>query len=360
MESVPILDLHYRPRLPARTDYGIALIGCGGIANYAHLPAYKMHGLRVVGCYDINREAAQETAARHGIPCVYERLDAAFADPEVDICDIAVPAWHQRAIAEQAVAAGKHLLCQKPLAENLADAAAIVDAAGRAGRKVAVNQQMRWSPAIAAAHHLIRRGCIGQPTDAQILVSISTPWHMWPWLQAHPFLDLMYHSIHYLDSLRYLFGDPTWVTSRHAKYPGQQERAETKTITVLDYDSGLQALVAVNHHDHSGDSFAAFRFLGADGVIKGTIGSLYDYPHGRPDSLQCHSATIASDIWFDVHLEGRWVPDAFIGPMASLMEAIQTDGTPLTDAADNLNTLRLVHAAYRSAADHRSVRPAEG
>ncbi len=359
MTSVPVLDLQYRPRPPARTDDGIALIGCGGIANYAHLPAYKTHGLRVVGCYDINREAAQATAARHGIPRVYETLDEALADPEAVICDIAVPASHQRAIAEQALAAGKHLLCQKPLAENLADAEAIVAAARRAGRNVAVNQQMRWSPAIAAAHDLIRRGFIGQPTDAQILVSITTPWHLWPWLQVHPYLDLMYHSIHYFDSLRFLFGDPAWVTSRHARYPGQQERAETKTITVLDYDSGLQALVAVNHHDHSGDAYATFRFLGTEGVIKGIIGLLYDYPHGRADSLQCRSTTAAPDIWFDVRLEGRWIPDAFIGPMAALMDAIQTGGTPLTDAADNLKTLRLIHAAYRSAAEHRSVRPDE-
>jgi predicted dehydrogenase len=288
VKSVPVLDLQYRPRLPARIDDGIALIGCGEIANYAHLPAYKMHGLRVVGCYDINRAAAEETAARHGIPRVYETLDAALADPEAVICDIAVPAWHQRAIAEQARAAGKHLLCQKPLAENLADAEAIVNAARRARRKVAVNQQMRWSPAIAAVRDLIRRGFIGQPTNAQILVSIATPWHMWPWLQAHPHLDLMYHSIHSFDSLRCLFGDPAWVTSRHAHYPGRQERAETKKITVLDYDSGLQALIAVNHRDHSGDTYATCRFVGTEGVIKGIIGLLYDYPHGRLDSLQCH------------------------------------------------------------------------
>ncbi len=354
--SVPVLDLHYRPRLPERTDYGIAIIGCGGIVNYAHLPAYRAHGLRVIGCYDINREAAQSTAERHAIPRVYESLDAVLQDAGVDICDIAVPAWHQRSIAEQVAAAGKHMLCQKPLAENLADAEAIIAAAHRAGCKIAVNQQMRWSPAIAAAHDLIQRGFIGQPTDAQILVSIATPWHMWPWLQVHPFLDLMYHSIHYFDSLRYLFGDPLWVTSRHARYPGQQERAETKTITVLDYESGLQTLVAVNHHDHSGDTYATFRFLGTEGVIKGIIGLLYDYPHGRADSLQCRSITTMPDIWFDVRLEGRWIPDAFIGPMASLMEAIHTDGTPLTDAADNLRTLRLVHAAYRSAAEQRSIR----
>ena len=49
--------------LPAKHDYGIGLVGCGGIVNYAHLPAYRKAGLRVVACYDQNREAAERTAA---------------------------------------------------------------------------------------------------------------------------------------------------------------------------------------------------------------------------------------------------------------------------------------------------------
>ena len=359
MTTIAPFELNYRPQLPAKADYGIGIVGCGGIVNYAHLPAYAAHGLRVLACYDVNAETARKTAADHGIPTAYESLDALLADERIEIVDIAVPAEYQRAIAERALAAGKHLLCQKPLAEELPDAVAIAAAAQHFGRKVAVNQQMRWSAGIAAAKDLIARGVIGQPTDAQIQVSVTTPWHMWPWLKVAPRLEIMYHSIHYLDSLRYLFGDPAWVTSRHARYPGQPETGETKTVTVLDYDSGLQALVAANHHDHSGDSYATFRFLGTEGLIKGTIGLLYNYPNGRPDTLQVHSTRLAPEAWFDIKLEGLWIPDAFIGPIASLMDAIQRDGTPITDVADNLGTLRVVHAAYRSAQEQRSIRPEE-
>jgi predicted dehydrogenase len=357
--SIAPLDLHYRPQLPPRHDYGIGVVGCGGIVNGAHLPAYRANGLNVVACYDLNPEAARATAKHHAIQQVHETLDAMLADERVQIVDIAVPAWEQRRIAEQALAAGKHILCQKPLAEHLDDARAIIAAAKKSGRKAAVNQQMRWSAGIAAAKDLISCGFVGAVTDAQIQVSTRTPWHLWPWLRDAPRLDVMYHSIHYLDSMRHLLGDPEWVTSRHTKYPGQPERAETKTVTVLDYASGLQALVAVNHHDESGDSYATFRFLGTEGVIKGTIGLLYNYPHGRPDTLQARSTRQASDVWFDIQLDGLWIPDAFIGPMASLMEAIQTDGVPVTDVEENLGTLRAVHAAYLSAAEHRSVRPAD-
>src|SRR5262245_16537619 len=139
MVTIPAFELNYRPQLPPKSDYGIGIVGCGGIVNYAHLPAYAAHGLRVLACYDVSIEAARKTAADHGIPTVYESLDALLADPLIEIVDIAVPAWHQRAIAERAMAAGKHLLCQKPLAEELPDAEAIAAAAQHSGRKAAVN-----------------------------------------------------------------------------------------------------------------------------------------------------------------------------------------------------------------------------
>jgi predicted dehydrogenase len=349
----------YKPRLGAKTDYGIGIVGCGGIVNYAHLIAYKNNHLNVVGCYDIDPAVAHKTAETHGIPKVYEALDELLADSRIEIVDIAVQPWHQRGIAEQALAAGKHLLCQKPLSDVFSDAVAIVEAGKRAGRCVAVNQQMRWSAGIAASRDLIQRGYIGQPTDAQIQVSTNTLWHMWPWLANAPRLEVQYHSLHYLDSLRSLFGDPAWVTSRHAKYPKQGARAETKTVTVLDYADGLQALVAVNHYDESPDGYATFRFLGTEGIIKGTIGLMYNYPHGRPDTFEIHKHTDAPEDWQNIPLEGMWIPDAFIGPMASLMQAIETHGVPATDAADNLNTLRVVEAAYLSASENRSVRPSE-
>ncbi|MFM7677780.1 MAG: Gfo/Idh/MocA family protein [Roseiflexaceae bacterium] len=347
---------HYKPVLPPIHDYGIAVIGCGGIVNYAHLPAYNAHGLHIVGCYDINTAAAQATASRHGITTVYPDLTTLLADPRVAIVDIAVPAWEQRAIATQVAAAGKHMLCQKPLAESLDDARAIQQAGAAAGCMIAVNQQMRWSAGIAASKDLIQRGYIGEPTDAQIQVSTRTPWHMWPWLRDSQHLDVMYHSIHYLDSMRHLFGDPAWVTSRHSQYPGQQERAETKTVTILDYASKLQVVVMVNHHDNSQDVYATYRILGTKGVIKGTIGLLYNYPDGRPDTLEVaqHGESLVA-----IPLEGLWIPDAFIGPMASLMDAIASGHPAVTSAADNIGTLQLVHGAYASASQGRSIRPAD-
>jgi predicted dehydrogenase len=354
--STPFPVIDDRPAAPVTRNHGIALIGCGGIVNYGHLPAYRRHQLRLIGCYDLNRDAAVSTATTHSIERVYDSIDELLADSSISIVDIAVHPEAQPDIATRCLEAGKHLLCQKPLGLNPAAARRIVDVARLMGGKAAVNQQMRWSGGIAAAKQIIDSGFIGELTDLQINVSVKTPWHMWPWLRDSDQLDVMFHSIHYLDAVRYLAGDPELVTSRHTSFPGQPERAETKTITVLDYASGCQALIAVNHHDESGGVCARFRFLGTEGVIEGEIGLLATYPDGGLDTIRARRGDEPHGHWHEPQLSTLWMPDAFIGPMASLINAIEHDETPLTDVADNLTTIRVVSAAYQSMAEQRTIR----
>ncbi len=352
------LELDYRAGLPPKIDYGIGIVGCGSIINDASLPAYQRHNFNVAGCYDLNREAAEDTARRFKIPKVYDRLSDLLADPDVAIVEIAVHPWQQFEIAGQAIAVGKHLLCQKPLSDSYAQAVETVHLAREAGIKLAVNQQMRWDPAIRAVRDLIGKGWIGQPTEASIQVSLFSDLEG-SWAAASSRFEVMLHSIHYLDSIRFLFGEPEWVTSRHTRHPLLDGvRGETKTITVLDYDSGLQVLSAVDLCNPGIDSFATFRFSGTEGVIRGTLG-LGSYPQGEPDSIAWRSTRLYADTRFEAELEGAWFPHAFIGPIASLMRAIQEDGTPETDGADHLKTLDIVEAAYISAAGNRSVKPSE-
>ena len=359
MDSIPpVLQSVFERRLPPKIDYGIAFIGCGGIVNYGHIPAYKASGFHMVGGHDIDPEAAEKTVREHGLEKLYRSIDDLLLDPLVQIVDIAVLPWAQRDIVVKAIAARKHLLCQKPFSDHYAEAVEMANLAQQSGLKMAVHQQFRWSSIIRAVRALLLEGWVGQVLDAQVQVSIHTPWDMWPWLASQPRLEVLYHSIHYLDSLRFLFGDPALVTSRHAKYSAQQAKGETKTITVWEYPNGLQILIAVCHFDWSPALYSLFRVLGTEGVIEGTIGTNYDYPDGRNDTIKFTSRSYPERN-FSAILPGKWIPDAFYGPMASLMEAIQTGGEPLTSAMDNLGTLRVVEAAYRSMREARSVSPSE-
>jgi predicted dehydrogenase len=350
--------LDYKPKLPRNLDQGIGIVGAGGIVNYAHLPAYKKAGFKVVGVIDKNRAQAEKTAREHGIPKVYASTDELLADPEVRFVDVAVYPDVQPAIVEQVTAAKKHLLCQKPFADEYAKAVRCVDLAQKANVKIAVNQQMRWDAGIRCARLLMDDGWVGTPLYATIQVHCKTDWSLWPWIYAGKRLEVMFHSIHYIDSLRYLLGEPNFVFTSGTRAPGEKTSAETKTLTTWEYDPGLQVLIDVCHSTWTDDPYAIFRIEGTEGVIKGTIGLMYNYPSGRPDTLEFMSKRNPG-YWFSARLDTMWIPDAFVGPMASLMRAVEDDSEPETSGRDNLRTLQIVFAEYKSMAERRAVRPEE-
>jgi len=217
---------------------------------------------------------------------------------------------------------------------------------------------MRWDAGIRCARLLMDDGWLGTPSYGSIQVHCKTDWSLWPWIYQGPHVEVMFHSIHYIDSLRYLFGDPTYVFTSGSRAPGETTKAETKTLTTWEYTSGLQVLIDVCHTTWQDDPYAIFRFEGTEGVIKGTIGLMYNYPTGRPDTLEFMSKR-SPGYWFSARLDSMWIPDAFVGPMASLMRALETGSEPETSGRDNLRTLQVVFAEYRSMAEKRAVRPEE-
>jgi predicted dehydrogenase len=350
--------LDYKPTMPRNLDRGIGIIGAGGIVNYAHLPAYKRAGFKVAGVTDRNPEAAEKTARDHGIKKVHANVDDLLKDPQIEIVDIAVYPAAPAEIVEKAASAGKHMLCQKPFADEFSKAVRNVELAAKAKVKIAVNQQMRWDAGIRCARLLIDQGWLGAPFYGTIQVHCKTDWSLWPWIYAGKRLEVMFHSIHYIDSLRYLLGQPNSVFTSGSRAPGETTSAETKTLTVWEYASGLQVLIDVCHSTWTDDPYAIFRLEGTEGVIKGTIGLMYNYPTGRPDTLEFMSKRNPG-YWFSARLDTMWIPDAFVGPMASLMCAIEHNSEPETSGRDNLKTLQVVFAEYRSMAEKRAVRPEE-
>ncbi|ASS66816.1 MULTISPECIES: Gfo/Idh/MocA family oxidoreductase [unclassified Paenibacillus] len=355
--SLSALDLDYKPKVPGNRGMGIAVIGAGEIVGACHLPAYRMGGLNVVGIFDLHRGKAEKLAAEHGLPKVYRCLDELLEDPGVEVVDIAVPAKAQPAIARQAAQAGRHMLCQKPLAESYAEAASIEAACREAGVKGAVNQQMRWSPGIRASRDIIGRGWLGELLQASISVRVRQDFAAWEWLRRMPTLEVMYHSIHYLDAIRFLFGKPEYIYADGARFPGQETIGETRTMLHLKFPGEARGLVHDDHNHIGGeeDWHATFRFDGTEGIIKGTNGSLYNYPTGREDTLSFHSRRLHPDYWFTPSLHGKWFPDAFLGTMCELLRAIEEDREPENSVRDNLETMQLVFGAYRSMAENRPV-----
>jgi len=335
----------------------IGVIGAGAIIQAAHLPAYRSAGYPVQAIYDHDDAVARKVAADFQIPHLCSSLEELLADPKVGVVDIAVPPQFQPAIARSAMAAGKHMLCQKPLALSYAEARALVEEAAQAKRKMAVNQQMRWDPMIRATKKLLDDRVLGQALNCTLEESVYTDWFQWTWIPLSDRLDLLLHSIHYFDSLRYLFGEPEWVFSAIDRYPGQKEVGETRSLTCLRFPGGVLAHVSVHHNNWAGDEFVTWRVEGNEAIIRGDFGHLRNYPRGEPDVLEYRRRQ--DDGWNRTAFTEKWFPDAFAGPMGSLLESIRTCHDPLTSGRDNLKTLALVLAAYRSVDEKRAVAPEE-
>jgi predicted dehydrogenase len=358
-EEVEMVELDYRPVLPAKTDFGIGICGAGGIVNDAHLPAYRKAGFRVAGICDRDREKAARTAARFGIEKVYSSLEELAADPQVQIADVAVPATENLGVVEVLAGAGKALLIQKPLAEDLDTARRTVKMLEERRVLAAVNQQMRWEPGVRACRDLMARGLLGEVFNIAFLIFVDTPWHLWGWLREKPTIEVLYHSIHYLDAIRFLTGaEPERLYADGSTCPGYGAKGETRVCLHLRFAGELRAAVLTNHHVAFGleGQQSELRVEGTEGAVVRKLGLLMNYPRGVPDGFRFTSRRLGAGQWISAELEGSWFPDAFVGPMSSLMRALAGEiETPETGVRDNLKTLELVFAAYDSMREGRVV-----
>lgn len=357
MQLESIIDLDYKPKLPKDKSIGIAIVGAGEIVQSSHLPAYKMADFNVIGIYDVDAKKAQQVAESYQLKNCFQSLEELLEHPDVLVVDIAVPAKFQPEIVKKVVRKGKHVLCQKPLAETMEEAHEIYSAVLEAGVKGAVNQQMRWAPGIRASHTIINRGWLGELVQASIQVNVFTDWESWRWLTEIDKLEVMYHSIHYLDSIRFLFGTPEYIYADGAKFPNQKAKGETRTLIHMKFPGDTRGLIHDNHNNWAGedDWYATFRFEGTEGVIKGTNGALYNYPIGREDTITFKSKKLEPNYWFTPKLEGKWFPHAFMGTMGELLRAIEEDRKPENSIEDNLITLRMLFATYQSMKEKRPV-----
>ncbi|MGH8316136.1 MAG: Gfo/Idh/MocA family protein, partial [Steroidobacterales bacterium] len=275
----------------------IAIVGAGEIVDLAHLPAYRSHGLDIVGITDLNADKAADVAKRHGIPKVYRSAEEIAGDSDVAVVDIAVFPWAQYKIAVPLLDADKHLLCQKPLSYDFDEATRLVQHAEKRERMLAVNQQLRFCESVAAATSMVALGWIGEPFEMTWDFHVYTPWEAWPWVASQPRLDLNQFTIHFIDAVRSILGEPLYAYGTQAREPGQPEAGETRTISVLEFRGETRAFLRSFHKNRTADPRAEFRIDGTKGSIRGTIGLMYDYPRGRADSLELSSRAMPTDGW---------------------------------------------------------------
>jgi predicted dehydrogenase len=338
----------FEPDPPIRAkEFRIGCIGAGMIMAECHLAAYRQAGFPVAAIASRTRANAEKVARRWSIPKVHDTPEALIADPEVEILDIAFPPDQQPALIRAALAAPhiRGILAQKPLALSLAEAIALRDAAAAAGKVLSVNQNMRYDQSMRVLKQLLDRCDLGQIVFAQIDMHAIPHWQSF--LAAYDRLTLANMSVHHLDVLRFLFGDPEEITTLTRTDPRTAfAHRDGITVSTLRFPSGV---LAVSLEDvwsgprgegYADDQHIRWRVEGTEGVARGTIG----WPTGSPSTLEYASRRTTGGQWVNPRWETMWFPHAFIGVMEQLQHALATGTEPALSVADNVRTMALIEA----------------
>ena len=332
----------------------VFIIGAGGIVNDAHLPAYRVAGFNVQGIFDIDQSKSFATAERFSIPKVFPDLSSLLSAASGNaIYDVAVPGSQIVPILH-ALPVGANVLLQKPMGEDYAQAKAILEITRQKQMNAAINFQLRYAPYILAAKKLIANGELGELNDVEINVNVYTPWHLWDFLVKSERVEIMYHSIHYIDLIRNLLGNPVSIYAKTTKHRSMPELASVRSNIIMDYGDFIRANIITNHCHNYGTpkQHSYIKIEGTRGAVKIDFGALINYPRGAADSFEYITLEGTDNpAWKEMEIEGSWFPHAFVGSIEQVMLA--ADGViaaPDNSVEDCVHTMACVEAAYQSSA----------
>jgi UDP-N-acetyl-2-amino-2-deoxyglucuronate dehydrogenase len=343
---------------------GFGIIGCGVIAA-THCDAIKdAPNAHLVAVFDIDPARAQKVGERYGVPFYTNQADF-LAQPGLDAVNILLPSGFHATVGAAVAAAGKHLLCEKPIDVTVENALKLIEACEQAGVKLGVISQHRFAPDVIKVKQAIDAGEFGP----LVLGEASTKWYRsqqyydsgeWRGTKA---LDgggaLMNQGVHYIDLLQWLLG------------PVESIKAEIRTRT---HNIEVEDL-----------AIAILRFV--NGALGSITGSTAVFP-GLPETLAIHGEDATALIEKDA-LKGFYskaslgeVPSYGLSPqelkerqgdppgspalptpyalhttqITDFAAAILEDRAPAVTGRDALLPLEIILAIYRSAAENREVR----
>lgn len=358
------INLEYLPQLPSEPARrtGIGCIGAGFIMADCHLVAYRQAGFNPVAIASRDMEKAKAVAERHSIPKSYADYRELLDDPAVEVVDVAIPPDVQIDVIREIV---RHkqirgVLAQKPLGVDYAQTKEIVELCREAGITLAVNQNMRFDQSVRACKDLLDRGLLGDPVLATIDMRAIPHWM--PWQERQGWVTLRIMSIHHLDTFRYWFGEPERIFASVRPDPRTTFPHEDGIcLYILEYANGLRAAAwddvwaGPAKEGAAADIGIRWRVEGTTGMARGTIG-WPSYPERTPSTIDYTTTSgPAQGTWITPRWNEVWFPDAFVGPMADLLCALEEERQPSLSGEDNLMTMALVDAAYRSVQERRSV-----
>jgi predicted dehydrogenase len=311
-------------------------------------------GAQITALCDRHPERVQPMADRFGISRIYPDFADMLAHEELDFVDICTRPYSHAALARQAVAKGLQILCQKPFCTSLVEAENLVEECEQAGVRLMVNENFRWQAWYRKTKELISEGVIGKPYQAKFQERCRATLPRFTSAQAYmaemPKLILYEMGVHYLDTLRFFFGEPEAVTARlHHISPLMQ--GEDVQVILLSYpemtaliDSSWASVPVPGWDILLDGSEALIARLEIDGplgtIFLGPDGVLHLYRDGEHQTWPFPVATEA---------ESR------AAAQCHFISCLNSGADFETSGRETLKTMALVWSCYQSAEEGKTL-----
>ncbi len=230
---------------------GVGLIGTG-FARSAQAPAFRAcEGAELSAVCSGSFENAQKTATEFNIPHTCQNYQELLALSDVDLVVISAPPYLHQQMALAALEAGKHVICEKPMAMNAAEARALLNAAARRPRQLAIiDHELRFNPTWRRMKMLLDSGFAGDLQHVSITIaagfrhSAQRPWNWWSQQAAGGGL-LGALGSHAIDAVRWLFGEIEAVSSTVTTLVAERKDAKTGELRLNETDDYVAALLRI-------------------------------------------------------------------------------------------------------------------
>lgn len=339
---------------------GIGIIGCGKISQVRHIPEYADNSnCKLIAFFDFNKERAQALAEKYGARAC-DSLEELLADPQIDAVSVCVANVAHCEVTVKALKAGKHVLCEKPMAITLEECELMVKTAEECGRKLMIGQNQRFAEAHAKAKQLIDEGAIGKVLTFRTSFGHSGPenwsvdpgkntWFFDPKLAAMGVMaDL---GIHKTDLIQYIIGQNVKKVSARLvtidkKGPdGNLIGVDDNAICIYEMDGGA-----------IGTMTASWTYYGAEDnstMICGTLGNLTVYDIDRaPIVMRKAGGEVVNFELGQIQTNANQTKSGIID---SFVDCLVNDTEPSVPGYGVINAMKAVFAAIESSKTGKTI-----
>lgn len=322
----------------------VGILGAGGMGN-VHARQYRKMQDVDLSFFEPDPQRAAEYSERWNTS-VATSVEALIEAS--DIVDICLPTPLHVDIALKAVAAGKAIFVEKPLARNLEEGAKLIEAVNKAGVVAMPGQVVRFFPEFARGHDLVVKGTVGTPASARVRRGGAAPMGAGGWFMNHEasggvLLDL---AVHDFDWLRWTLGEVKHVYSRSVSQQNKQESGPDYALTTLTFDSGAVAHSEATWMDPAGFR-TTFEVCGKGGVV-----------HFDSRNNQALRTTAGGKTMFDNNLGPK--DDPYYKQLRGFVDAVLGKGQVPVSLEDGWKAMAIALAAIESTKTGRVVAPARG